>query len=162
MSKKKNKQDYYPDEVMKAGPVEKFIFDYFDPYGAIAYLYKSPEQIRKSAEQDWVFGQHLELNPDIHYLYFKDTVLWNELYWDLRNAIGMAWKGSDFIEAWKETGNEEKKLIAETDAQKLLFWCMENDYTLNDLKQMIAEKRILTKQILGTKQDSWMTLKYGL
>lgn len=161
MSKKKNKQDYYPDEVMKAGPVEKFIFDYFDPYGAIAYLYKSPEQIRKSAEQYWVFGQHLELDPDIHYLYFKDTVLWNELYWDLRNAIGMAWKGSDFIEAWTATGNDWK-LIAETDAQKLLFWCMENDYTLNDLKQMIAEKRILTKRILGTKQDSWMTLKYGL
>lgn len=161
MSKKKNKQDYYPDEVMKAGPVEKFIFDYFDPYGVIAYLYKSPEQIRKSAEQDWVFGQHLELDPDIHYLYFKDTVLWNELYWDLRNAIGMAWKGSDFIEAWTATGNDWK-LIAETDAQKLLFWCMENDYTLNDLKQMIAEKRILTKRILGTKQDSWMTLKYGL
>lgn len=161
MSKKKNKQDYYPDEVMKAGPVEKFIFYYFDPYGAIAYLYKSPEQIRKSAEQDWVFGQHLELDPDIHYLYFKDTVLWNELYWDLRNAIGMAWKGSDFIEAWTATGNDWK-LIAETDAQKLLFWCMENDYTLNDLKQMIAEKRILTKRILGTKQDSWMTLKYGL
>ena len=67
------------------------------------------------------------------------------------------------MEAWRTEGNEtEKKLVAEHDAQRLLFWCMENDYTLDDLKQMIAEKRILTKRILGTKQDSWMTLEYGL
>lgn len=156
-------QEHYPKDVGYAGPVEKFLYDFIDEFNL---WFRMPESMKKSHKEEdfyWHFGDDLHLDSDIHYLYFNDAVEWNELYWDLYHAIGRQWKHCDFMEAWRANGNEtEKKLIAEHDSQRLLFWCMENDYTLDDLKQMVAEKRILTKRILGTQQDSWMTLQFGL
>lgn len=158
-------QKSYPKDIGNAGPVEKFLYSYGESGASL--FFGLPLRIKKSvADLDqycWKIGDELELDPDISYLYFNDTVEWDELYWDLFFAIGRVWKGSDYLEAWRTKGNEtEKKLIAEHDAQRLLFWCMENDYTLDDLRQMVAEKRVLTKRFPGTKQDSWMTLQYGL
>ena len=152
---------FYPEDVKKAGPVEKFLYANTDEW---EQYFRLPDSMKKDCgKYYWKFGDNLMFNPDIISLYFNDVVAWNELYWDLFHAIGRQWGRCDFVEAWRECGcDNEKSLMAETDAQRLLFWCMENDYTLDDLKQMVSEKRILTKRILGTQQDSWMTLQYGL
>lgn len=155
-------QEYYPKDVGNAGPVEKFLYDYIDEFDIWCRMPESIKKNHKETDFYWHFGDDLQLDEDIYYLYFNDTVEWNELYWDLYQAIGRPWKRSDYIEAWRTNGNEtEKHLIAEHDAQRLLFWCMENDYSLDNLYQMVAEKRIITKRILATNGD-WMTLQYGL
>lgn len=162
-SLKIEEQEHYPKDVGHASPVEKFLYDFIDEFNLWLRMPESMKKNHKEEDFYWHFGDDLHLDSDIHYLYFNDAVEWNELYWDLFHSIGRVWKGCDYMEAWRANGNEtEKKLIAEHDSQRLLFWCMENDYTLDDLRQMVTEKRILTKRILGTKQDSWMTLQFGL
>ena len=154
--------DFYPDSVKNAGPVEKFLYPNTDEW---EQKYRLPDSIKKDFDKYcWKYGDNLEFDPDIIWLYFNDVVGWNELYWDLRHAIGRPWKGSDFIEAWRGDvfGENEKKLVAEHDAQRLLFWTLENEYTLDELRRMVTEKRILTKSILGTKQDSLMILQYAI
>lgn len=153
---------FYPDNVKKAGPVERFLYANTDEF---EQEFRLPESMMKdSCKYCWRFGNELMFDQDIIWLYFNDTAGWNELYWDLYHVIGRPWRGSDSIEAWRESGykDTEKKLVAEHDSQRLLFWTLENEYTLGELRRMVTEKRILTKRILGTKQDSWMTLQYGL
>jgi len=152
---------FYPDDVKKAGPVEKFLYanaDELEQYFRLTDLMK-----RDCGKYYWKFGDGLLFSPDIIQLYFNDTVAWNKLYWDLHHSIGRPWKCCNFIEAWRESGyHTERRLVAEHDSQRLLFWALENEYTLGDLRRMVSEKRIITKHFLGTKQDSWMTLEYGL
>lgn len=154
--------DFYPDAVRKAGPVERFLYANTDEW---EQYYRLPESMQKvCGKYYWRFGNDLVFDTDIIWLYFNDAVGWNNLYWDLYHAIGRLWKNCNFVKAWRtcDYGDTEKKLVAETDAQRLLFWTLENEYTLDDLRKMVSEKRVMNKHILGTEQDSWMTLQFGL
>ena len=157
-----NTSDFYPDLVKNAGPVDKFLYANSDES---EQYYRLPDAMKKDCgKYYWKFGNDLMFDTGIIWLYFNDVVSWNELYWDLYHAIGRVWKRCDFVEAWRGCGGDEteKKLIAEHDSQRLLFWTLENEYTLDDLRKMVSEKRVMNKHILGTEQDSWMTLQFGL
>lgn len=144
-----NTSDFYPEWVKKAGPVEKFLYANTDEW---EQEYRLPESLKKVSERFiWRFGDDLVFDPDILWLYFNDEVNWNELYWDLYHAIGRVWKRCNFVEAWRscECEETEKKLVAEHDAQRLLFWTLENQYTLDDLHEMIEAKQIIQKHYLS-------------
>ena len=162
------KTDYYPDEVGNAGPVERFLFDNGDNYWATVFwdlpleVITSPMGKEDYSQYCWEFGDGLQLAPDIYNLYFNNTPAWDDLYWKLCNSIGRPWKKCSCLDVWRERGLiKNKTLFAEHDGQRLLFWCIENDYTLEDLNKMVAEKRIETKRFLSTIGD-WTTTNQAL
>lgn len=66
---------------------------------------------------------------------YNDDYRMNELYHDLLNKIGEQWKGCDRISG---KSDEYMTLDAKNEAMRLIFWALENGYTVSDLEAMAA------------------------
>ena len=131
-------QTHYPQAVYDCGRTERFFYD----YGCMIdgeYVQPVPLKKKQSEWPYYVLGDHLEVDIDLLDLYF-DEVEWNELYWKLFDSIGRPWRSEKKIELWVNDpcGNayDEKDLVPITEAQKVLFWCIGNEYTLDEVKEM--------------------------
>lgn len=62
---------------------------------------------------------------------------WNDLYWTLAEKIGFRWlhEGSGYLRGKKDSGYQ---FNAKSDGEKLLFWAVENDLTVNKLYELAA------------------------
>lgn len=62
---------------------------------------------------------------------------WNELYWSLVEKIGFVWlhEGPDYLLGKKDS---DYQFNAKSDGERLLFWAIEKELTVNDLKDMAA------------------------
>lgn len=71
-------------------------------------------------------------------LYNDDFAIW-KLYHDLWEHIGLVWRGYDALECL-ENGNKSINhcIVAKNDAMRMIFWAIDNDYSLEDLKAMAA------------------------
>jgi len=71
-------------------------------------------------------------------LYNDDFAIW-ELYHNLYNRVGNAWKGYDTLECLTDGDKDIRYFIdAKNDAMRMIFWAIDNDYSLEDLKAMAA------------------------
>ena len=66
---------------------------------------------------------------------YNDDYRMNELYHDLLNKIGEQWKGCNRISG---KSDEYMTLDAKNEAMRLIFWALENGYTVSDLEAMAA------------------------
>lgn len=89
------------------------------------------------------YGNYFKITEDylgdeegkkIESLYNDDNRM-NELYHDLLNKIGEQWKGCDRISG---KSDEYMSLRAKNEAMRLIFWALENGYTVSDLEAMAA------------------------
>ena len=118
--------------------------------------YVQPIPLNKKREKwpYYVLGDHLEVDIDLLDLYFNE-VEWNELYWSLTEKIGRPWKSEQKIELWVNDPDgcayDEKDLIPTTEAQKVLFWCIGNEYTLDEVKEMAETGIIIERNHLLTE-----------
>ena len=62
---------------------------------------------------------------------------WNDLYWTLAEKIGFRWlhEGSGYLRGKKDSGYQ---FNAKSDGERLLFWAVENDLTVNKLYELAA------------------------
>jgi len=71
-------------------------------------------------------------------LYNNDFAIW-DLYHNLLNRVGNAWKGYDTLECLTDGCKDIHYFIdAKNDAMRMIFWAIDNNYTLDDLKAMAA------------------------
>jgi hypothetical protein len=68
---------------------------------------------------------------------YENDLEWNDLYWQLADKVGFLWlhDGIKYLEGKKDRGYF---FNANTDAKKMLFWAVKNNYTVTDLYQMAA------------------------
>ena len=71
---------------------------------------------------------------ELQQLYANDDA-WNELYWDLAHTIGFKWlhEGPDYLRGKKDSDYEFRP---KSDGERLLFWAVENQLTVADLRGM--------------------------
>lgn len=62
---------------------------------------------------------------------------WNQLYWDLAHTIGFKWlhEGPDYLRGKKDSDYEFRP---KSDGERLLFWAVENQLTVDDLRRLAA------------------------
>jgi hypothetical protein len=74
---------------------------------------------------------------ELQQLYANDDA-WNELYWDLAHQIGFKWlHDADSRELVCE-GEYYARFHADSDGERLLFWAVNHQYTVADLRDMAA------------------------
>ena len=128
---------------IKKGKIEKFLEKELELSAARHDL---PKAIRELVAFDmyYRFGEDDNyVDHDLVNIYLYNEIKWNELYWDFVIAIGHPWNRTEAIEVFKPFDAYSFTLTASTEAQNLLFWCINNEYSLDDLKTMIETKQII-------------------
>jgi hypothetical protein len=86
-----------------------------------------------------VIDEHYDCEADgweLQKLWNNDTA-WNQLYWDLAHQIGFKWlhEGPDYLRGKKDS---DYQFNAKSDGERLLFWAVENQLTVDDLRRLAA------------------------
>ena len=79
-----------------------------------------------------------ELEADKLLELFNDDLAWNDLYWDLRQNYGEPWHYDKECEQLTGVKDCTFQFDAKSEGEKLLFWAVINNYSVEDLRKLAA------------------------
>lgn len=110
------------------------------PYSEVhEWLYEAMNCNFGDYERVNVINEHYDDEAEaeeLQQLYANDDQ-WNQLYWGLAHTIGFKWlhEGPDYLRGKKDS---DYQFNAKSDGERLLFWAVENQYTVADLRRLAA------------------------
>jgi hypothetical protein len=85
-----------------------------------------------------VIDEHYDCEADgweLQKLWNNDTA-WNQLYWDLAHTIGFKWLHEADSDELQGIADPCTRYQADSDGKRLLFWAVNHQYTVADLRGM--------------------------
>jgi hypothetical protein len=85
-----------------------------------------------------VIDEHYDCEADgweLQKLWNNDTA-WNQLYWDLAHTIGFKWLHEADSDELQGIADPCTRYQADSDGKRLLFWAVNHQYTVDDLRGM--------------------------